>query len=96
VGKKISRSEYLKAKRVVSAYEKQQNAGKFQFLYWLEGEVGNDEAMNEKWIAAKSIKTACEKFLLMKSSDVVKVDYEVMHKSEYFDISDVKGFRHLI
>lgn len=94
--RKITKSEYTKAQRIVAAYEKQQQAGKYQFLYWLEGEDHNLDAMKIKWIDAKVIDDACEKFLLQKSSDVVRVDYEVMFEYDYIDITNKKGFEYLI
>jgi hypothetical protein len=93
---RITKAKYMKAVRVVAAYEKQQRAGKFQFLYWLEEDIGNDERVKEKIINAKDIDEACKKFLLIKSSDTAKVDYEVMFDGGYFDISQKTGFENLI
>lgn len=96
MSKKITRASYLKAKRVVNAYEKQQQAGKYQFLYWLQGEENDEESVSEKWITAYNIQSACSKFLKLSSSDMVKVDYEVFFNGQYLDISEYEDFRSLI
>jgi hypothetical protein len=94
--RRITRTEYLKAQRIVSAYEKQQRQGVYQFLYWLEDGIDDEDAVCEMLVKAKSIEGACEIFLKKKSSDVVKVDYEVAFNREFFDITNVKGFENLI
>lgn len=92
--RKVTRTEYLKAQRIVHNYLKQQQAGKYQFLYWLEGEEEGDA--KEMWVQANNIDVACDLFLKKKSSDVVKVDYEVMFDGEYLDITNKIGFEDLI
>lgn len=92
--RKVTKAEYLKAKRVVDNYMLQQQLGKYQFLYWLEFDIEDDP--KEMWIQASNIDTACELFLTKKSSDVARVDYEVMFQGNYYDITDKKGFEDLI
>lgn len=92
--KKITTLEYLKAKRIVDHYMLQQQLGKYQFLYWTEGD--DDEQIREKYITATSIEAACKKFLALMPSDTVKVDYEVMFQGNYYDISKYPAFENLL
>lgn len=93
--RKITKAEFLKAQRVIQTYKIQQQEGKYQFLYWLVDDTEEDN-MCEKWIKAKSLDQACNIFLAWKTSNVVRVDYEVYFNGTYIDITNRSGFEDLI
>ncbi len=82
----ISKREYLKAQKTIRKYQEQLLKGKYQFLYFTNGNVSE----NVIWIKAKNIDDACQRmrnFINETSPKIKEVDYEVFFNEKYIDIS---------
>lgn len=93
----ISKRDYNKALKVVNQYEleqreKMKTSNHFGFLWFDDTRKMNDFTTIVK---AKSIESACAKFLAIKPKKLFVVDHEVECNGSYFDISEMKGFENI-
>lgn len=83
--KLITKAEYLKAARVVHAYQRQQTKGKYQFLYW-EDASRNEDDIKIKWVKAAGPEEAVKKFK-EETPLCVAIDMHIMLEGgEFYDI----------
>ena len=85
----ISKRDYMKALKIVGAYESQVNTtvikkdGRFGFLWY---NVNGDGS--QRWVKAKSIDSAIKKFIRNAPKTMDRLDYEVQHNNSYIDVSE--------
>ena len=93
----ITKKQYEEALKTIAGYERQnQVADKgYQFMYYLSGEgfYRAEPKYHIRYIKAKSLDAAINRFLSTKPKSLVKVDYEVEHNGKYIDISNIDALQ---
>lgn len=102
----ITKREYNKALNTVLKYEQQlrkrrvigNSSAGYQFMYYLSDEdyMKPEPKYRLKYVRAKNINEAVNKFLANKPKSLTRMDYEVEKDGKYIDISNFEKLQHYL